>query len=140
MNNMNPLEKQLQSWVPRRPSEELKRRIFAAPPGAERHTTVASHESAGLPLWMKCAPACCILLLILFSGMERRPKPGYLAVASGSNALASLSSNLLALCATDLSAQRQNVWAAMTFDWTKAGYSHSTISSFPSGNTNVQKL
>ncbi len=84
-----------------------------------------------MPLWFKFAPVACIFLLIISLCLPRHERTGYLAVSGGSNILASLSSNLLASCATDLRAQRQNVWREVTFDWTKDGHSLSTTGSFP---------
>jgi len=98
-------------------------------------TFLFAHEGSALPGWVKFAPACCIVLLVMLLGTGRQQKSAYFAVASGSNALASLSSNLLVLCATDMREQRQNVWTAVTFDWTKDARSLSTIG-FPAGNTN----
>jgi hypothetical protein len=145
--NTNPLEKQLESWVPRRPSAAVKQRIFATAPTEAKHgltarvlsrarTYLFTHEGSQLPGWVKFAPACGILLVIMVLSMGRQEKSAYFAVASGSNALASLSSNLLVVCATDTREQRQNVWTAATFDWTKDARSMSTRGSFPAGNTN----
>jgi len=76
----------------------------------------------------------------MFFNTGHRHQSGYLAVMGGSNSMASLSSNLLALCATDISAEPQNVWKTVTFDWTRDGHSLSTSPSFHIGNTNIQKL
>jgi hypothetical protein len=145
----------LESWVPRRPSARLKEQIFAAnakPENARLKTNVFSYwlnymkahlhgaDSAELPGWVKFAPACCILLIITLLSIGRQEKSAYLAVATGSNAMAGLSSNLLALCATDSHHHRENVWSAVTFDWTKDGGSLSTIGSYPDGKTNIHKL
>ena len=135
---MNPLEKQLQSWAPRRPSARLKERIFA--PQTPPQRAVAAESSPAMSAWLKFAPACCILLLAMWFGSTRQEKTAYLAVAGGSNVLASLSSNLLTLCATDFREQRENLWMKASFDWTNVGHSPSTTGSFPSWNTNVHKL
>jgi hypothetical protein len=135
MNEMNQLEKQLESWIPRHPSAKLKARLFPLPvaPAAIEQVPV-------IRAWLMSAPAVCILLLTMLLYSGHHPKQAYLAVAGGSNVLASLSSNLLAECATDMRGQRQNVWTAVTFDWTKEGSSPSTMGSFPFGKTNLQKL
>ena len=138
MNESNPLEKQLESWTPRRPSAKLKQRLFpaAARPVAE--------SSPGIPAWAKFAPAFCVVLLAGFFSLAPHDKPDYLAVSSGSNVLASLSSNLLGFCATNTRSVELNVAempaAAITFDWTKGVRSLSTTGSFPLWKTNVQKL
>jgi hypothetical protein len=134
MNDLNQLEKQLQSWIPRPPSARLKAQLFPAGPAVE------ADSLSVMPGWLKLAPVACMLLLITLFCLPRHERSAYLAVSGGSNILASLSSNLLASCATDLRAQRQNVWREVTFDWTKDGHSLSTTGSFPSGKTNIQKL
>jgi hypothetical protein len=137
MNDLNQLEKQLQSWTPRRPSARLKRQLFGA---ARQPADDASDFVAIMPIWVKFAPVMCMLLLITLFCMPRHDRGPYLAVSGGSNMLASLSSNIAANCATDFRAQRQNVWQAVTFEWTKDGHSLSTTDSFLSGKTNLQKL
>jgi hypothetical protein len=135
MNEMNHLEKQLGSWIPRRPSAKLKNRLFPTPAAC-----AVAEPPPMIPAWLMSAPAVCILLVTILLYNGRHEKRSYLAVAGGSNVLASLSSNLLAECATDLRGQRQNVWTAVTFDWTKDANSPSTTGSFPFGKTNLQKL
>lgn len=137
MNDLNQLEKQLQSWTPRRPSARLKRRLFGP---ANRPASEASDFVALMPMWVKFAPAMCMLLLISLFCVPRHGQATFLAVSGGSNILASLSSNIAENCATDLRDQRQNVWRAVTFDWTKEGRSLSTTGSFQSVRTNIQKL
>jgi hypothetical protein len=135
MNDLNQWEKELSSWIPRGPSPKLKHRLFPAAPAA-----LAPSPLAVMPLWLKFAPVACMFLIITFFCLPRPERSAYLAVSGGSNILASLSSNLLASCATDLRAQRQNVWKEVTFEWTKDRHSLSTIGSFPLGKTNIQKL
>ena len=55
MNQTNPLEMQLRSWVPRRPSARLKKRLFPAPP---RPSTPAGAFS-----WLAPATACLLVAL-----------------------------------------------------------------------------
>jgi hypothetical protein len=137
MNDLNQLEKQLESWTPRAPSAGLKRRLFAAPDPVEGH---AAGSAPLAPVWLKFAPVSCMILLITLFCIPRHESRTYLAVSGGSNLLASLSSNLAANCATDLRDQRQNVWREATFDWTKDGRSLSTTGSFQTGKTNLQKF
>jgi hypothetical protein len=136
MNDLNQLEKELQSWIPRHPSAGLKARLFHPAPAS----ALAPSPVAIMPLWFKFAPVACLFLLITLFCLPRPERTGYLAVSGSSNILASLSSNLLASCATDLRSQRQNVWREVTFEWTKDRHSLSTTGSFPPGKTNIQKL
>ena len=138
MNELNQLEKQLESWIPRRPSARLKQRLFPAValPVPERATTI--------PLWARFAAATCIVLLATVLGMTPRENTGYLAVSGGSNALASLSANLLDFCATNTRSVQCNVAempdSRITFEWTSNVHSLSTTGSFLSWKTNLQKL
>ncbi len=135
---MNQLEKQLQSWIPRPPSAGLRRELFTVT------AALAPEPVTPLPVWLKFAPAMCILLLVTCFCTGRHYQTGYLAFSGGSNVMASLSSNLLEFCATDTQSGRMNRWvmpaAKATFDWTRDGNSLSTTGSFPLWKTNIQKL
>jgi len=63
---MNPLEKQLQSWTPRRPSAKIARRLFAdtAPAPAFLHRREVWH-------WLTPVAACVLTLLITVHGPSR---------------------------------------------------------------------
>ena len=52
---MNPLEMQLRSWVPRRPSSRLNKRLFPAPPSPS--------TPAGTFSWLAPATACLLVAL-----------------------------------------------------------------------------
>ncbi|HEX3800304.1 MAG TPA: hypothetical protein VH413_16535 [Verrucomicrobiae bacterium] len=93
-----------------------------------------------LPTWLKFAPVACAFMLALVFCVPRHERTAYLAVSGDSNILASLSSNIITACSTDLRGQRQNVWREVTFDWTKPAHTLSTTGSFPLGKTNIQKL
>lgn len=134
----------MESWVPRRPSARLKERIFAE---SNRQTAAANvtvldglELFANVHRWVKFTPAFCMLLMVMLLGIGRQNKTGYLAVAGGSNVLASLSSNMLALCATDMRDQHENVLSAVNFDWTKTAHYLTTTGSLQSLKTNVHKL
>src|SRR5580692_481780 len=120
MNELNQLEKELESWSPRAPSARLKERLFpaAAAPMPEAAPSVS--------MWARLAPAVCIAMLAAFFSMTPHEKAGYLAVSGGSNVLASLSSNLLGFCATNTRCVQVNVAempdSAVTFDWTRGGH------------------
>src|SRR2546429_7955031 len=73
MNEWNPLETQLRSWTPRRPSAGLKARLFAAP----------ASPAPGRPLafgWL--APATLGLLLLFVNFNQRDGALARLAAAS----------------------------------------------------------
>jgi hypothetical protein len=63
---MNPLEKQLQSWTPRRPSAKIARRLFAkvAPtPAFLRRTEVWN--------WLTPVAACVLTLMVAVNSSSR---------------------------------------------------------------------
>jgi hypothetical protein len=83
-------------------------------------------------------PATCLLVVTISLNlwMARSGKSSYLTVVpAGSNMLASLS-----LYYHPETSDKENVWSAATFDWTKGGRSLSTTGSFPLWKTNIQKL
>ena len=55
MHETNPLEKQLQSWMPRRPSGKIARRLFAPAP----------HVWCAVEVWNWLTPAAACLLTLL---------------------------------------------------------------------------
>ena len=57
MNEMNPLETQLRSWTPRRPSVKLERRLF----GRKR----SAPQSAAMLGWLLPATACFLFVCLL---------------------------------------------------------------------------
>ena len=115
MKEMNPLEKQLRSWQPRRPSARLKRRLFgfSFAPGA-----------AWIIGSLAPAAACLLLTLGFFDAHQRDPTAAYPApmlVASN------LSNTAFAL---DGFANKQNHWSSVTFDSTNRSGLGSTTGSF----------
>ena len=128
MNELNQLEKQLQSWMPRPPSAGLRQQLFPA--------AIAESHPLALPLWGKFAATMGVVLLMTILGTQHREKSGYLAVGSASNVLASLSSNIVSFCSDDVTTQRNNA----TFDWTRAEHPLSTTGSFSQWKTNLEKL
>lgn len=138
MNDSNPLEKQLQSWTPRRPSAALKDRLFSS--FASPETT---HPASSRFVWLGLAPATCLLLLSLSFWLAQAETPSYLAASGASNMLASLSlpsQERLPYHAQDPRYQEWNTWSVATFDWTTGVRSLSTTGSFPLWKTNIQKL
>jgi hypothetical protein len=138
MNELNQLEKELESWSPRGPSARLKQRLF--PAVAVQRAEAAPHVS----MWARLAPAVGVAMLAAMFSLAPHEKVGYLAVSGGPNALASLSSNLLGFCATNTRCMQVNTAAmpdsAITFEWTSDAPSLSTSGSFPVWKTNLHKL
>jgi len=109
MNEMNRLETQLRSWVPRRPSARLERRLFAAP---------FSQSMPASPFsWLAPATACFLLALGIIS---QRPGSAHLASAPPLNAMVTmiLSNRSYTACLPESFRQARNHLAS--FGWTNA--------------------
>ena len=121
---MNLPETRLRSWQPRRPSNGLKRRIFAAP-----------RRPYQVVMWSlrRLSPAAACLLVALaalkqgISFSSAGPRPEFIAATTGSNLIAFLPGNYQ---------QEQNCCSPVTFEWTNRSGSTSSISSFPRGKVN----
>jgi hypothetical protein len=119
MNNLNPLERQLRQWTPRRPSAGLETALFgpaAAPPSAPALTL----------RWLVPAAACLLLTLTMIQPNGLAPRPGRIS-ANGF-----LASNQF-FCADG----GENFWNRVTFDWTKGGQFTSTVRSLTPFWTNT---
>src|SRR5262245_38724404 len=89
MSHWNALETQLQSWTPRRPSRELKDKIFADEPAPEPRRDVGSRQrSIPMASWLVPAAACCLTLFTLLGannlrlgGGDRRESTAIFALA-----------------------------------------------------------
>ena len=135
MNDLNPWEKQLRSWIPRRPSARLKKVLSQAQSAADvslelRHA------------WHWFAPAACVCVLMLFSLFGHAPKAGYLGITGDSNMIASLAlggRNSTPYIAPHQIGER-NFLSAEAVDWTKASRILSTTGSFQLWKTNLHKL
>jgi hypothetical protein len=123
MNDMKTLEKQLESWTPRRPSPKLQRRLFPAVKGARAHSVPLA------ALWLPVAAGACVFLMTAWLALPRRAHSSVMVASSGSNLIAGLS-------VPDRSCQ-MNLWQTVTFDWTKAGSSLSITGRFGLGRTNL---
>jgi hypothetical protein len=120
MKEMDPLETQLRSWQPRRPSAKLKRQLFGA-----------TSQTVSKAVWLlgSLAPAtACLLLTLSFfnsnNGISRvsaRPEPLLAMILSNQNYTA---------YETGHSQNRENNWSAITFDWTNRSGSTSSIAPF----------
>ena len=67
MHETNSLEKELQSWTPRRPSAKIARRLFAgaAPARAFLRSTEVWH-------WLTPVAACVLTLMVVVHGAGRQ--------------------------------------------------------------------
>jgi hypothetical protein len=111
MKETNPLETQLRSWQPRRPSARLKRRLFGL--------SIAPWVFGSLAP----AAACALLTLSVWgsrSGLPVTPLPG-LMTSNWNQAAFSL----------DGFANKQNHWVCVTFDSTNRSGSGFNTGSFP---------
>jgi hypothetical protein len=95
-------------------------------------------------MWARLAPAVCIAMLAAFFSLAPHEKAGYLAVTNGSNALASLSSNLLGFCATNTRCVQVNVAempeTLISFERPGAVRGELPAGPFPLSKTNLQRL
>ena len=128
MNEWNPLETQLRSWTPRRPSARLRAGVFS------HAATASSHPSM---MWNWLAPATgCLLLLALTFG---RPGNNWQRLAgpdAGPIVAITLSNQSLAAYFPGSFPREQNAVPADTFEWTNNSRSPSSIPSFPLSKTN----
>ena len=132
MNEWNPLETQLRSWTPRRPSAGLKARLFAAP---------ASHAPRRPLAFGWLAPATLGLLLLFVNFNQRDGALARLAAASNQTPLmaVTLSNTSFAAYWPIGFANGRNRARPDTFEWTNHSHSLSSIPSFPQSRTNVLK-
>jgi hypothetical protein len=126
MNEMNLPETRLRSWQPRRPSDALKRRIFAAP----RHT-------ARLVMWSlrRLTPAAACLLVAVAAVHQGRHLAGD-TTAPGAGFGLSGSNQILMAWLPANGALEENRVSRVTFGWTNRSGSTSSISSFSPDKVN----
>lgn len=113
MKETNPLETQLRSWQPRRPSARLKRRLFGIPLVPRAGWIVGSLAPA----------AACLLITVSIYNPHRIS-----TVVPLNDFIAGSWSN--AAYVVDGYADKQNHWASVTFDSTNRNGSGSTMGSF----------
>ena len=87
MDEMNPLENQLQSWKPRRPSPRIARRLF----GPAQKASARLARRAGAWNWLSPVAACALTMLVAVHTANRAP--GRLAVGSNATIFASIALN-----------------------------------------------
>ena len=126
MKEMNPLETQLRSWQPRRPSAALERHLFAAP-------VSLMPKMAWLVGWLVPATACALLTFSIFNSRNAIPGQSF----RGGPMVATMPGNQSYLVlAPDSLQQGQNDWSTITFDWTNRSGFTSSIPSFPRSRFN----
>src|SRR5574339_256508 len=120
MNEMNPLETQLRSWKPRRPSARLERLLFARP------APVRSLTANRVPMpWLAPAMACLVLATLALN-------PRGSSLPGGQPLLGVILSNQSYAAYLPGSFQpEQNRWD--TFEWTNHGQSGSSVAPFSPG-------
>ena len=121
MSEMKELEMQLRSWVPRRPSARLERRLF----GQRR---AASEPAPAFRLnWLAPVTAAVVLVSVLFS---QRTSPAISGSPSSAPMVALMLSNQSAAAYLPASFERvQNGVRDRTFEWTNGSGSTSSIRS-----------
>jgi hypothetical protein len=127
MNETKHLEKQLQSWMPRQPSAEIRDRLFKK--SEKRANFSVAH-------WLAPMAACFLAVLALF-GLGHRD----LGESDGDSALIFASSNSLrrfSLDAVETNLEpTENSFHPASFDWTNRQVSSSSNGSLQLAQTNL---
>ncbi len=131
MSEMTELETQLRSWVPRRPSARLERRLFAVAGSEPNLAGSALRDPQLAPVfklsWLAPMTAALVLLGILFS---QHTSPAISGVANNPPMVALILSNQSAAAYLPGSFQRtKNQLQDRTFEWTNGSGSTSSIRS-----------
>ena len=130
MIEMNELEKQLSSWVPRRPSARLEKRIFAPSFVAAGQSLVASPKAPAFRFsWLAPATVAFLLMCVLFNqhnsqAISGSANPGMIAVA--------LSNQSAAAWLPGSFSRERNGLPNGSFEWTNGNGSTSSIRSLSS--------
>jgi hypothetical protein len=120
MNELNELETQLNSWVPRHPSARLKRRIFPQPQAVE------DREPSFRLSWLPPATAALLLLCVLFN---QHSGQALSSAASKSMVAVALSNQSAAPWLPGSFSREHNGLPTGTFEWTNENGSSSSIGS-----------
>ena|SRR5688572_17288406 len=124
MNETNPLETQLRSWTPRRPSARIQKKIFRHPQTVGR--------PAGMVFWLGPVTAC----LLLVCGVLNQPGSAtFTAVSRNDEFVAMILSNQSYAAYLPGSFQ-QSANRLDTFEWTNGARSTSFVGSLSPGRTN----
>ena len=129
MNDMKELEAQLRSWVPRRPSAKLERRLFArqAAPAVASYQPPVTHHLGFRLRWVAPATAALVLLCVLYN---QRAGDSFGGGTNSRHIVAMILSNQSAIAYLPAGFQRdQNSPPADTFEWTNGSGSTSSMRS-----------
>jgi hypothetical protein len=147
MNDWTPLETQLRSWTPRRPSAELRTRLFggaaaidaAAPGQGQGQGRESGPGLTGSVLgWL--APATAVVLLAFVTLNPRQADLSGVASSRQAPIVAVTFSNIsFAAYLPGSFVNDQNTVPPATFEWTNRGRSPSSMPSFPQARTNDLK-
>jgi hypothetical protein len=109
MNDLSQLETRLRSWIPRRPSADLKARIFES--GAAVIDDVAEPVGGRMPAWQWLAPSMAVFVVAMMSWGEG-PHSSFISSSESLSASAWRDPQLAA------SQVQNNLWPVATFNWT----------------------
>ena len=125
MSDLNELELRLRSWVPRRPSAALERRLFRQP------VPETVSEPPFRLSWMPPAMAALMLLCVLFN---QHYSQTFSSAGSRSMVAVALSNQSIAPWLPGSFSREHNGLPSGTFEWTNGSVSGSGIGSHPSSN------
>ena len=120
MSELNELEVRLRSWVPRRPSAKLKRRLF-------RQQSAGLEQTPSFRLsWLPPATAAALLLCVLFNQHSSQALS-----SSGANSIVAvaLSNQSIAPWLPGSFSREHNGLPSGTFEWTNGSSASSGIGS-----------
>jgi hypothetical protein len=138
MNNWDPLETQLRSWTPRRPSPKITARLFETPVPVAVGVAAATRES-NPTTWQWLAPAMAVFLVSAFvlggnfgrlSEFNSTPAPSLVATAA-------LNEPHLSTYFAFTHHSDNNTLQA-PFEWTNSGSSVTTAPSMATTNALMQ--
>jgi hypothetical protein len=118
MSELNELEIQLRSWVPRRPSARLKRRLFGQ--------ALPDREPAFRFSWLPPATAALLLLCVLFN---QHSSQAISSAGANSMVAVALSNQNAAPWLKGSFSREHNGLPNTTFEWTNGNGSSSGIGS-----------
>lgn len=131
MKEMSPIENSLRSWIPRRPSERVRTRLFGRPSLAPVPVTRPR------VVWPWLAPATAALFMsVMLVSQSRYGLTTLTATASGPDVTATLlaTPHVASALYAELPRSDRNAWSKATFEWTNRSQSLTT----PPGNLENQ--
>jgi hypothetical protein len=118
---------QLRSWLPRRPSEKVKERLFGRDAGDRLNSEAIVNEVAPFRLgWLVPATVALVLTCVLFN---QRNGPLNYGASSTQPIVATIMSNQSAPAYFQREQSQRNHLPAATFEWTNGSSSTSSIRS-----------